>query len=271
MGLYDRDYMHEDQDSSFASNGNNMLLALIVANVLVYVMGFGVTLKSFDVTVKGLFGSIFSHASFGHLFFNMFSLFVFGNLIARRCGFWKFLGLYLISGIIGNLLFIAFFNGNMYQLLGASGAVYGIMMATAMLEPDKRFFIIFLPFVPLKTKTLVIVFTIIEVLSQISGRDSGTAHLAHLGGYIGGYIFTLIFLRRYILWNPLRWKKSPHIRKAPNVTFKVYTPDTADSDSPVTQKELDYLLDKISEQGINSLTPDEFARLKKAREQIQGR
>lgn len=250
-------------------DGINMLWCLIAVNVIVFLLGEPFILKSYKINIVDIAGSIFSHESFSHLFFNMFSLFVFGSLIARRCGFWKFLGLYLTSGIVGNILFMLLFRGQ-YMLLGASGAVFGIMMATAMMEPDRNFYLIFMPFFAIKTKTLVTVFTIIELLSQFSGRNSSIAHWAHLGGFIGGYIFVMIFLRKNIIWNPLKFKKihTTAPKSAPNVKFKVVYPQ---NQTPVTQKELDYLLDKISEHGINSLTENELARLKQARQQMQGR
>ena len=268
MALYDRDYM-KNNSSGKKTDGMNMLWILIAANVIVFLLGYHFILKSYNIRVIDIIGSIFSHESFSHLFFNMFSLFIFGSLIARRCGFWKFLGLYLSGGIIGNLLFMLLFKGQ-YMLLGASGAVFGIMMATAMMEPDREFFLIFMPFFGLKTKTLVTVFTVIELFSQFNSPHTSVAHWAHLGGFLGGYLFMLLFLRREIRWNPLKFRNSATTKpkSAPNVKFKVVYPQNK---VPVSQKELDYLLDKISEKGINSLTEEELARLKQAREQMQGR
>ena len=251
--------------NSFFADGNNMLWLLIAVNALLFIFNKSYPLCSFDIRPLPIIASIFSHANFGHVFFNMFSLYIFGSLIARKVGFWKFFWLYMTSGIIGNLVFMALFHGQ-YILLGASGAVFGIMMTTAMLDPDRRFVLIFMPFFPIKTKTLIVAFTVIEIISQMGGSSS-TAHLAHLGGFLGGYIFTLLFLKNQILWNPLKRKTSPAPRKAPNVTFKVVNPQF--QNTPVTQKELDYLLDKISRSGINSLTENELARLKQAREQMQ--
>lgn len=270
MSLFDRDYMRQNSPSgnTFTADGNNMLWILIAVNVLLYILNIRYPLYSFDIRPLAIIGSIFSHATFSHIFLNMFSLYVFGSLVARRIGFWKFLGLYLTSGIIGNLVFMACFAGGQYGLLGASGAVFGIMMVTAMLDPDRRFVLIFMPFFPIKTKTLIIAFTIIEIISQMGGANSSTAHLAHLGGFLGGYIFAVIFLKKQILWNPLKRKNAANApRKAPNVTFKVVNPQF--QNTPVTQKELDFLLDKISQHGINSLSEQELARLKQAREQMQ--
>ena len=268
MSLFDRDYMHSEQPSKnpFFADGNNMMYILIAVNALLFILNIRYPLVSMNFNIKAMLGSIFSHATFGHVFFNMFSLYIFGSIIARQVGFWKFFWLYVASGIIGNILFMLFFHGQ-YILLGASGAIFGIMMTTAMLDPDRRFVLIFMPFYPIKTKTLIIAFTVIEILSQLGNPHSGTAHLAHLGGFLGGYLFTIIFLKKAILWNPLKRKNSNAPHKAPNVTFKVVNPQF--QNTPVTQKELDFLLDKISRDGINSLSEQELARLKQAREQMQ--
>ena len=258
----------------FFSQTSNVLYSLIAVNAVLFLLNIKMPLLSVNIDLTHLVGAIFSHASFGHLFFNMFGLYVFGSLLVRTLKPWQFLLLYLVSGIIGNLIFIAFFQDQYYVLLGASGAVFGVMIVAAMLEPDQRFMLIFLPFMPLKIKTLVVVYTIVELLSQASGSSSGTAHLAHLGGILGGYIFAEIFLRREIRWQPfgfLKKKTGNGFNKTQNnfddkdrknVIFDMPFP------KPVQQKEFDYLLDKVSQEGINSLTPEELARLRLAREQI---
>ena len=192
-----------DDIKQFFSQTINMIYALIVVNAVLFLMDKGIPLVSANIHIIDIFGSIFSHFDFGHLFFNMFGLYIFGTLLVRALKPWQFLLLYLISGIVGKLVFMLFFRSEHYILMGASGAVYGIMVAAAMIDPDRKFMLIILPFMPLKTKTLVVVYTIIEILSQIGGSDSGTAHLAHLGGILGGYLFVEIFARKEIAWEPL--------------------------------------------------------------------
>ncbi|MBR7127103.1 MAG: rhomboid family intramembrane serine protease [Lentisphaeria bacterium] len=261
----------------FFSQTINMLYSLIAVNAILCIFDIRMPLLSYDINWLNLVGAIFSHANFSHLIFNMIGMYIFGTLLLKALKPWQFLLLYFFSGIIGNLIFIAFFQGQHYILLGASGAVFGIMTVAAMVEPDQRFMLIFLPFMPLKTKTLVIVYTIIELLSQASGSSNGTAHLAHLGGILGGYIFAEIFIRREIRWEPLAFLKKPKVKVQ---TFESPFKEKSKNDKsnnqsfgipflqPVSQKELDYLLDKVSQGGINSLTPEELARLRQAREQI---
>ena len=257
----------------FFSQTINVIYSLIAVNAVLFLLNIKMPLYSNNINFTHLVGAIFSHASLGHLFFNMFGLYIFGTLLVRALKPWQFLLLYLVSGVVGNLVFIAFFQGQYYVLLGASGAVFGIMTVAAMVEPDQRFMLIFLPFMPLKTKTLVIVYAVLELLSQASGSSSGIAHLAHLGGILGGYIFAEIFIRREIRWEPLgflkkhkgvSFKNAKTQNVNPNIKFTFNSP----FQMPVNQKELDYLLDKVSQGGINSLTPEELARLRLAREQI---
>ena len=194
----------------------------------------------------------------------------------------KLLWLYLISGLTGNALFLTF-NWYGAGLLGASGAVFGVMMACAMLEPDRRFYIIFLPGIPIKMSTMIVCYTILELMSEFGGAD-GVAHLAHLGGFAGGYVFMKITSSRLIRWDILNFlfpgnggarfsDGEPRRGKMP----KWSRPDFGggagyrDPDAPVSQKELDFLLDKIANEGINSLTEAEMARLRRAREQMRGR
>jgi len=251
--------------------GSMMLYLLIGANMLVFLGGSGLAqqfaVKSWDFSPLQIVTAMFAHANFSHVFFNMFGLWIFGSLIADRLGAVRMLLLYLIAGAAGNLLFLAFPAGSQFSLLGASGAVYGVMMATAMMEPDRRFVFLFLP-VPVRTKTLVIVYTIIELLSQLGGGGS-VAHLAHLGGFLGGFLYMRFAAKELLLWIPFRGMRngvSP--QNTPFFTgTRIKKPFSANA--PVTQHELDYLLTKIAKTGINSLMPEEMARLKKAREQMQ--
>ena len=150
------------------------------------------------------------------------------------------------------------------------------MIAAAMLEPNRRFVMLFLPFSPIKTSTLVICYTILEILMMIGKNNSGIAHLAHLGGFIGGYILIKIIYRSRLPWDPLRFIKFSGMPKFTPPPASQPRPESAgsrpanDVNAPVTQRELDALLDKLSRDGINSLSEYELERLKKARRQMRG-
>lgn len=270
MGLYDRDYMNG------YSNSNRIdyspIWILIGLNLLFFLLGNResnlLTLhcdKNFRIWQ--LISSGFLHFDFWHLFFNMYGLYLFGKLVIPHMSGKMFFFLYFVGMITGNLIFLIFYFHTPMSLLGASGAVCAIMMGAALLEPDRKFFLIFFPFMPLKTSTLVIAYTILEILMQINGSNSGIAHLAHLGGFAGGYVLLKLAMGNQLIWDPLRFK--PRSGGGRVFNFTSAKPFTFDSAKPVSPEELDYLLDKISRGGVNSLTPEEYQRLKQAREEMR--
>lgn len=255
-------------------SGSSMIWGLILVNALIYFIfgsdeGF---YGSFSLYCGKYFrpwqlltaGFLHDPDNFFHLFFNMYSLYLFGKLVVPHIGGRNFLFLYLISVLAGNLLYLALNWGSSIPLVGASGAVFGVMAAAALLEPERKFTLLFFPFKPLKTTTLVICFAIVEILLQLSGKDSGVAHLAHLGGLVGGYLFIRIGFAKQVVWDIFR-KQVRDIPRTP-------PPDSGRRRTgSVTSAELDALLDKISRYGINSLSEYELDRLRQAREEMRGK
>jgi membrane associated rhomboid family serine protease len=127
---------------------------------------------------------MFVHAGFWHLLGNMLGLFFFGGPLEERWGSREFLKFYLITGLAGALLSFVFVNA---AIVGASAAVYGIMLAFALYWPDNPVYIwgIF----PVKVKWLVAFLIGISVLSAVTGSQNGTAHLAHLGGAAAAFLY----------------------------------------------------------------------------------
>ena len=285
MGLYDRGYMYGGR-SSDGDSGRSVLWGLIAVNAVMFLLiappgsrffyDLAMICKPGSFGVYQLLTAGFLHGSFGHILFNMYGLYIFGTLVLPHLGARRFLGLYLAGVLCGNLLFLLVNWGRPGVLLGASGAVCAVMMAAAMLEPDRRFMMLFLPFTPIKTSTLVVCYTILEILMEISGAEGGVAHLAHLGGFVGGYIVVKLLLRGNVAWDPFRRRSGAKFNwKGPsggrNGYYEPPPPprDVPGSDAPVSRRELDALLDKISRDGINSLSPEELARLKRAREEMR--
>ncbi len=228
-----------------------------------------------------LITTMFMHGSIGHLFMNMFALFMFGTMVAPIMGMRRFLWMYMLSGIAGNLLWLAFNFSSGGGILGASGAVFGILMTAAMLQPDREVILLLLPF-PMKVKTLVIIYAILETVSQFSNAQGNIAHLGHLGGLIGAYLYLKFAYNYQVQWDPFQalWKKAglfKGMKPRKGKGWKVKSYDVKDyqksdggyKDGMVTQKELDRILDKISEHTINSLTEEERNTLKRAREQMK--
>lgn len=313
MGLFDRNYMRGTPRYFTPSDGMSMIWKLIIANIAVFLLVQltpGPEVQFLDGTLGRAPSKVFEmlaltpggirsfhlyqlvtagflHEEFWHIALNMWGLYLFGSLIAPHLSGRRILWLYLVSAVSGNLLFLVFNWGTPTMLCGASGAVYGVMMAAAMLEPNRRFMLILLPMFPLKTSTMVICFTILELLQQIGGVGGNIAHLAHLGGFLGGYIYLKMLPGLFLSWDPLKMLK---LQRAPKVNFprrdNGFRPneyrssdwgaprgDFRSDDAPVSQRELDRLLDKISTGGINSLNEEELVTLRRAREQMkrQGR
>ena len=147
---------------------------------------------------------MFMHGGFWHIFFNMYSLLMFGSILERSLGPKKYLIFYFVTGLGAVALhtgvewmqarvFIANGIATAYQqllvtpTLGASGAIYGVLIGFAMLYPQARLILIFPP-IPVKAKWLVIIFAVIELVFGINGIQGGVAHFAHLGGMLFGWL-----------------------------------------------------------------------------------
>ncbi len=289
--LHDRDYMRRrppsGDDYRQAASGVRALFGLIIANVIFFLLfqrqeGLALYPAEFrNGSFHQLVTAMFMHGGFMHLFFNMFSLYIFGSLSAPILGARKFLTLYFAAGIAGNLVWLLMNLNANTVLVGASGACMGVIMVTAMLMPNIEMFLLFIPF-PIKLRTMALVFIAIEVFSELTRPYSGVAYIAHIAGFAAGYLYAVFFLRNCIQWDPLAkvfgkttsgmprgWRMTDATgedRKHPDAQQSAPKPGTG----PVTQGELDYLLDKISRQGINALSEAEMARLRQAREQMRG-
>ncbi|MBV6445277.1 MAG: Rhomboid protease GlpG [Ignavibacteriaceae bacterium] len=150
----------------------------------------------------------FMHASFGHIFFNLFSLWMFGTEIEYTLGSKKFLIFYLTSGVGAGLLHLLtpYLGMGDSPTVGASGAIYGVMIAFALFNPDRSIYIYFL--FPVKAKYLI-AFLVIMDLMMVNNAASNVAHLAHIGGAITGFLF-LFFDKE--TWFPFKDKLRGGIR-----------------------------------------------------------
>jgi len=176
-------------------------IAIIAANVLVSLKGFNDT--SFFERYKFGIGTIkagqkermltsgFLHVDVAHLFFNMFTLYFFADVVISWLGPGKFVGIYLISLIAGSLLALFFYkNEPYYSAVGASGAVTGILYAAILLEPNMQLALMFIP-IPLPAYVLGIAYLLYSIYGMKS-RLGNIGHTAHFGGAIGGYVTTLL-------------------------------------------------------------------------------
>ncbi|MBE0643742.1 MAG: rhomboid family intramembrane serine protease [Bacteroidetes bacterium] len=213
-----------------------------------------------------LISYMFLHGGFQHVFFNMLMLWMFGVEIENLWGSKKFAIFYFAAGIaagLANLLIAPLFTGT-GPTIGASGGVYGIMAAFAMVFPDRYVYLYFL--LPIRAKYLIAGLIILEVVYGVLGTHEGIAHVAHLGGAVVGGIWVLLDQRGYIdRWLnrksgstvSTRWNQSQKDAK-----FYEFTPGKLDRKSgdhtyDAAQQRIDEILDKISVSGYAGLTEEE--------------
>lgn len=177
-------------------------IAIIAANILVSIRGFGnssffdrykFSINAIQAGQKDrMFTSGFLHVDISHLFFNMFTLYFFADVVISWFGPGKFLIIYLISLLGGSLLALFFHKDEpYYSAVGASGAVTGILYAAILLNPDMQLGIMFIP-IPLPAYVLGIAYLLYSIYGMKS-RLGNIGHTAHFGGAVGGYATTLLF------------------------------------------------------------------------------
>ena len=252
---------------------------------------------------------MFLHGGFTHILFNMFALWMFGSVIERVWGPKKFIFYYIVCGVGAGIIqeivqYVQFVsdpvlasesldalmpvrtNGGVMQMtigdylnyrltIGASGAVYGILLAFGMIFPNERLFIIPIPF-PIKAKWLIVGYIFIEFFSAM-GQNDGIAHMAHLGGMLFGFL-----LIRYWQKHPdsshrfgrsygqeffdnlkRRYDDRQHDRMKAERTnaARKETDEEYNARQRQNQEEIDAILDKIRKSGYDSLTKEEKKKL----------
>jgi membrane associated rhomboid family serine protease len=132
----------------------------------------------------------FLHANLAHIFFNMFALYMFGSDIERLFGSRFFAAYYfacVLSAAVFHLVVQAWMGGSPYPTVGASGGVYGLLLAYGIYFPNRQLMLL-IPPIPMRARTFVIVFAVLELVLGVTGTAAGIAHFAHLGGMLGGWL-----------------------------------------------------------------------------------
>jgi membrane associated rhomboid family serine protease len=244
---------------------------LIVANLVVYLLQVTVFVNPSFITTFGFAPLVaterpwtfltymFVHVSLLHLAVNMLGLFVFGGQVEERMGSAPFLGYYLLCGLGGAALsFLLMQVRPVDVVVGASGAVYGVMLAFAWAWPDQPIYVFPLP-EPIAAKWLVTFYVAVSLVPALLPAGNGVAHLAHLGGFAAGFLYL-----KTADWRLGRAER--RVRRAVEPSVLVHPGRTAragDAAKPRRQErdparaEIDRVLDKISARGIESLTPAE--------------
>ncbi len=282
---------------------------LLIINVLMFLATF--TLERFNIDLTDILGLhffkatdfrvyqlityMFMHANFGHLFFNMFALWMFGNTLENIWGSQRFLLFYMVCGIGAGLCqelvqyiqystvladYATVNTGgqiipmssylNMMNTVGASGAIYGLLLAFGMMFPNSMIYLYFL--FPIKAKWFVIGYAVIELVSGLSG-GSNVAHFAHLGGMLFGLILILYWKKNGLSgpnfdlkkWKGWFWSRKDKMgkKKMKYTRYEEVKDEVPRNDGEYNrqraekERDVDALLDKIAKNGYGSLTQEE--------------
>lgn len=192
----------------------NVIFALLVANGLVFALQqiqFEFMLVNFALWPLQTpedwpsfmpwqlvtYGFLHSKSNLGHIFFNMFGLWMFGRELERLMGPRRFFTYYMTCVIGAGVvqLVVAGYQGEAYPTLGASGGLFGILLAYGLAFPNRTVMLLFPP-IPMPAKVFVIVYGLLELFLGVSGYAPGIAHFAHLGGMLFGYLLLKYWARR---------------------------------------------------------------------------
>ena len=192
---------------------------------------------------------MFVHANLTHILFNMLALYFFGPRVEERLGETRFITLYAISGIFGAILSLIF--APFAPIVGASGAIFGVMLAFARFWPTAQIYI--MGILPIEARAAVLLMAAISLWSGFRGSRTGVADFAHLGGFVGGWL--------YLKWLDMRQGTKRFRAKVttnvPRDTLSNWKHVDPKSVHEVNRDEVNRILDKISASGLGSLTPEE--------------
>lgn len=229
--------------------------------------------EGFNFQIWQLITYQFMHGGFSHILFNMFALWMFGMEIENIWGSKKFLIYYLVCGVAAGLaqLFISPLFSTPAVTIGASGAIFGVMIAFAMLFPDRHIFLYFL--IPIRAKYLIGFLFILEIF-WIGDAGSNVAHLAHLGGALAGFLFIMFdkkidvplkrmlnissYPRNNTFNNPFSGLSDKFKKRSQNIDdASYYDINHKKEGDEISQAEIDAILDKISQSGYQNLSERE--------------
>ncbi len=221
----------------------NMVKYLIIANVALFVLEIFAGRAVFGLLslvpssvfpgmqVWRLCTYMFVHADFAHILFNMLMLWWFGSPLEQIWGERRFLIYYFLTGTGAGVVCVPFYiwaGAPNVPVVGASGALFGILMAFALIYPNARVYLMFL--LPVKVKWLVLFFMVVEftaTASYVGGEMSSVAHVAHLSGAVIGYFYLrgLMDIRAF-------WKKRVFPKTRTKRPYKVVRPPEEDDRGP---------------------------------------
>jgi membrane associated rhomboid family serine protease len=257
-------YNYSDRTFGFGPGGitkavKYLLLINVSVFILEYLWGpkliniFGLTpalIKRGYIWQLGTY--MFLHGGLFHILFNMFALWMFGCEIERTWGSREFVKYYFLTGI-GAGVFTFLLSINSYiPTIGASGAIFGILVAFAVMFPDRLIYLYFI--LPVKAKYLVAFFVVIEFLASFQHTSDGIGHFAHLGGMVIGYIYIKLDWRASSLFRFSRY--SDYARNMRH-RWRMKALTRKQEEEQRLMERVDQVLDKINLVGYDNLTREE--------------
>ena len=202
------------------------------------------------------FTYLFFHGGIWHVLINMFVLWMFGSELERLWGKEHFLKFYFVTGVGAGLVTMIFGLNSMTPIVGASGAVYGVLLAYGLTYPNRTVYLYGI--IPIKSLWFVIGIGVIAFMSSFD-NVSQISHLTHLSGMMIGYLM----LKRPVRFNDLWFT----IRKR-TLEYKIKHEENKVSQHQAIEREIDRILDKINREGFDSLTEEEHDRLYKGSQSL---
>jgi membrane associated rhomboid family serine protease len=241
------------------ANGGVFLLQMFLRTPLVHYLGLTPEMVK-GGAVWQLFTYMFLHGDFFHILFNMLALWMFGRDIEDVWGTRAFLKYYLICGVGAGLVTIIVLWGSAVPTIGASGAIFGVLLAFGMLWPNRTIYLWF--FVPIKAKYMVILFGLLELFASFRFTADGVGHFTHLGGLAVGFLYLKMGDRSLRFPRPLAFVGAWRGRRKARRLKRQW------EDQRALMEAVDRVLDRINEVGYDQLTGDEKAILERGSEKL---
>ncbi|MEW6095672.1 MAG: rhomboid family intramembrane serine protease [bacterium] len=234
------------------------LLQLFGLNNFIKFLGLTPVLVYHKLMLWQLVTYMFLHGDIFHILFNMLALWMFGSTIEARWGTKKFVRYYFLCGIGGGIATCLLSPNSIIPSIGASASIFGILVAYGMMFPNS--IVLLFGLFPMKARHFVILFGAIELLACLRYTPDGIGHFAHLGGMVVGYLY----LKNILNWNRITGSIAELKKKREKESI-----EKKQVDLQSVKEHIDVLLDKISSQGIDSLSKEEQDFLKKASRFLQ--
>ena len=250
---------------------------LIVANVAVFFIDFLIDgnldpllglqphAAIYQLKIWQFFTYMFVHSVHDpmHLIFNMFMLWMFGGPVEEAMGGRKFIMYYLLCGLGAAVCACLFYMDTM--TIGASGAIFGLIVAFGIFYPDSIVYVMFV--FPMKGRNFAILFACLEFFFTLTARNDPVAHFAHIGGLVTGFFYLKYYCRK----EDAPAKCEDFAQAAVTHRHEHHKSEASEKHDNYSQEKVDVILDKIRESGIESLSRDEYDTLQSASKLLRER